>query len=172
MHNFNHGWSSPQNVVYFGNFHKNWPKYTNTRGAKICPIWDRCYDFLNIFAKTFGKKSAFFTQNKAKLCKHWIITLVFKKNAIFFAENWRKSRKIVIITSTPGHPVWQCGRIVANRLSATVFFHPLEMKTFPNYFTKKITLQKSTRYLKNENPLSFFSNLFRIYVTQIFYVIS
>jgi hypothetical protein len=32
--------------------------------------WDRCYDFLNIFA-----------------------------------ENWEKSQKIVIITSTPGHPV-------------------------------------------------------------------
>jgi hypothetical protein len=30
-----------------------------------------------------------------------IITLVFKKNAIFFAEDWQKSQKIVIITSTP-----------------------------------------------------------------------
>jgi hypothetical protein len=28
--------------------------------------------------------------------------LVFEKNANFFAENWRKSQKIVIITSTPG----------------------------------------------------------------------
>jgi hypothetical protein len=34
-----------------------------------------------------------------------IITLVFEKNAIFFAENGGKSQKIVIITSTPGHPV-------------------------------------------------------------------
>jgi hypothetical protein len=31
-----------------------------------------------------------------------IITLVFEKNANFFAENCRKSQKIVIITSTPG----------------------------------------------------------------------
>jgi hypothetical protein len=31
-----------------------------------------------------------------------IITLVFEKNAIFFAEKWQKSQKIVIITSTPG----------------------------------------------------------------------
>jgi hypothetical protein len=31
-----------------------------------------------------------------------IITLVFEKNANFFAENWQKSPKIVIITSTPG----------------------------------------------------------------------
>jgi hypothetical protein len=28
--------------------------------------------------------------------------LVFKKNANFFAENWEKSQKTVIITSTPG----------------------------------------------------------------------
>jgi hypothetical protein len=27
--------------------------------------------------------------------------LVFEKNANFFAENWQKSQKIVIITSTP-----------------------------------------------------------------------
>jgi hypothetical protein len=27
--------------------------------------------------------------------------LVFKKNGNFFAENWEKSQKIVIITSTP-----------------------------------------------------------------------
>jgi hypothetical protein len=43
------------------------------------------------------------TQNKAKLCKFLIITLDFEKNAnLFFAENWQKSQKIVIITSTPG----------------------------------------------------------------------
>jgi hypothetical protein len=51
--------------------------------------------------KKIAKKLAFLTQNKAKLCKILIITLVFEKNANFFAE---KSQKIVIITSTPGHP--------------------------------------------------------------------
>jgi hypothetical protein len=45
---------------------------------------------------------AFFTQNKAKIYKILIIPMVFEKNANFFAENWRKSQKIVIITSTPG----------------------------------------------------------------------
>jgi hypothetical protein len=45
---------------------------------------------------------AFLTQNKAKLCKILIITLVFEKNAIFSAECCLKSQKIVIITSTPG----------------------------------------------------------------------
>jgi hypothetical protein len=44
---------------------------------------------------------AFLAQSKAKLCKILIITLVFEKNANFFAENCRKSQKIVIITSTP-----------------------------------------------------------------------
>jgi hypothetical protein len=51
--------------------------------------------------KNSAKKLAFFIQNKAKLCKILIITLVFEKNANFFAENCRKSQKIVIITSTP-----------------------------------------------------------------------
>jgi hypothetical protein len=45
---------------------------------------------------------AFLAQNKAKLYKNLIITLVFENNAKYFAENWQKSQKIVIITSTPG----------------------------------------------------------------------
>jgi hypothetical protein len=44
---------------------------------------------------------AFLAQNKAKLCKNLIITLVFEKNANVFAENWQKSPKILAITSTP-----------------------------------------------------------------------
>jgi hypothetical protein len=44
---------------------------------------------------------AFLTQNKGKLCKILIITLVFEKNGNFFAENSQKSQKIVIITSVP-----------------------------------------------------------------------
>jgi hypothetical protein len=54
--------------------------------------------------KILRKKLAFFARNKAKLCKNWIISLIFEKNANFFAENCRKSPKIVIITSTHGHP--------------------------------------------------------------------
>jgi hypothetical protein len=57
---------------------------------------------LKIFlAKKIAIKLALFTQNKAKFCKILIITLVFEKNANFFAENWQKSQKIGIITSTP-----------------------------------------------------------------------
>jgi hypothetical protein len=62
---------------------------------------DRCYDFKNIFAEKFSKKLAFFVQTTASFCKNVIITLVFQKNANFLAENWRKSPKIVIITSPP-----------------------------------------------------------------------
>jgi hypothetical protein len=43
----------------------------------------------------------FLTQNKAKFCKILITTLVFEKNANFFAEKCQKSQKIVIIKSTP-----------------------------------------------------------------------
>jgi hypothetical protein len=34
--------------------------------AAIATFRDRCYDFLNIFAKMLAKKMAFLTQNKAK----------------------------------------------------------------------------------------------------------
>jgi hypothetical protein len=44
--------------------------------------------------RNIRRKMAFLTQNKAKLCKILIITLVCKKNAIF-------SPKIVITSSTP-----------------------------------------------------------------------
>jgi hypothetical protein len=67
---------------------------------------DRCYDFKNIFAEKLSHKMAVLTQNKAKFRKKkLIITLVLEKTANFFAENWEKSQKIVIITSTPGERV-------------------------------------------------------------------
>jgi hypothetical protein len=40
--------------------------------------------------KKSAKKLAFLTQNKAKLCKILIKTLVFEKNAIFLPKNWEK----------------------------------------------------------------------------------
>jgi hypothetical protein len=45
---------------------------------------------------------AFFTQKKAKFLKYFIITVVFDKNANFFAENCPKSPKIVIVSLSPG----------------------------------------------------------------------
>jgi hypothetical protein len=60
-------------------------------------------DILKIFSpKNLAKILAFFAQTAATLFKNLIITLVFEKSAHFFAENWKKTHKIVIITSTPG----------------------------------------------------------------------
>jgi hypothetical protein len=58
--------------------------------------WDRCYDFLRYFRRKIQPKKnwRFWFKNKAKLCKIVIITLVFEKNANFFAENCRQSPKI------------------------------------------------------------------------------
>jgi hypothetical protein len=33
--------------------------------AVVSRIWNRCYDYLNIFAEKFGEKMAFLTQNKS-----------------------------------------------------------------------------------------------------------
>jgi hypothetical protein len=61
-----------------------------------------------------------------------IITLAVKKNANFFAENWQKSQKIVIITSTPvrqyqgrqcaGWPDWANFRPLDGSLLWAVFW--------------------------------------------------
>jgi hypothetical protein len=53
--------------------------------------------FVSISAEKIG---AFELKNRAKLSKNLIITLFFEKNQ-FFAENCRKSQKIVIITIEP-----------------------------------------------------------------------
>jgi hypothetical protein len=58
--------------------------------------------FSNIFDKNFSKNIGVFAQTTASFCERLIIKLVHEKNANFFAENWQKSQKIVIITSTPG----------------------------------------------------------------------
>jgi hypothetical protein len=54
-----------------------------------------------MFSPKKSAKMAFLNQNNSKFCKNLIVTLVFEKNANFFAENDRKSLKIVIVTSTP-----------------------------------------------------------------------
>jgi hypothetical protein len=44
--------------------------------------------------KNFAKKLAFLTQDKAKLCKILIITLVFEKNANFLPKIGKNRRKL------------------------------------------------------------------------------
>jgi hypothetical protein len=86
---------SSQHLRFFDTFEHNRPIGENSPN-------------LGWFLKYFRQKIGVFAQNKAKLCKNWIVTLVFEKKRHFFAENWQISPKIVIIiTSTPGHPVNQ-----------------------------------------------------------------
>jgi hypothetical protein len=54
--------------------------------------------------------------------------LVFEKIAIFFAENWRKSQKIVFITSTPGLREQQKNRIR--------FFASVQKESFRQFLLK------------------------------------
>jgi hypothetical protein len=52
-------------------------------------------NILKIFSpKKSTKKLASVTRNKAKVCKILIITLVFEKNANFFAEIGKNRRKL------------------------------------------------------------------------------
>jgi ABC-type sugar transport system substrate-binding protein len=50
-----------------------------------------------------------------------IITLPFKKNANYFAKNWGKSKKIVIITSTPGLKLKEAFGSILCQCGATFF---------------------------------------------------
>jgi hypothetical protein len=54
-----------------------WPERCNHNFKNRPGSWDQCYDFLNIFAEKFSKKLVLLAQNKAKLWKKLIITLVF-----------------------------------------------------------------------------------------------
>jgi hypothetical protein len=81
------------------------------------------------------KKLAFLTQNKAKLCKILIITLIFEKNANFFAENCQKSQKIVIISSTIG---W---------CKPTKSYHPLTWARLTRFITLKLILNRDCKLI-------------------------
>jgi hypothetical protein len=61
--------------------------------AKTHPIWDRCYDFKNIFAEKFSNKLA------VSLFKKCIITLVFEKKRQYFP------RKMAKIAENNGHSI-------------------------------------------------------------------
>jgi hypothetical protein len=53
--------------------------------------WDRCYDFLNILDEKFSENiGVFLLKLLLVFAKKLIITLVFEKNANFFAENCQK----------------------------------------------------------------------------------
>jgi hypothetical protein len=56
-------------------------------------------------------------------CKNLIITLVFVKNANFFAKKWEKLTKIVIITSTPDEFVKKVVQNVAKTIYLSKVIH-------------------------------------------------
>jgi hypothetical protein len=53
---------------------------------------DRCYDFKNIFfcQKSWRKMVVLGSKQSFKLCKTFITTMFFEKNAIFFADKLSK----------------------------------------------------------------------------------
>jgi hypothetical protein len=48
----------------------------------------------NIFAKKFSEKIGGFVRNAVRLCKVGIVTLDFKKKAIFYEKNGEIRRKL------------------------------------------------------------------------------
>jgi hypothetical protein len=63
--------------------------------------------FFKFFRRKIQQKNwRFLLKTKLNYAKSNIITLVFEKNANFFAENCQKSQKIVIITSVPVYGKW------------------------------------------------------------------
>jgi hypothetical protein len=76
--------------------------------------------------KKSPKELAFLTQNKAKLWKKWSWHWFLRKTPIFFAENWLKSQKTVIITSTPDFYScpFQTKSCLVFRLVSLVYFSP------------------------------------------------
>jgi hypothetical protein len=81
---------------------------------------------------------AFFAQNTASCFKNLIITLVFEKNANFFAQN---SQKIAIITSTPG-PFFD--QLCKRTCSGQVLKHPRTHSCQSFWVGEKVLPQVST----------------------------
>jgi hypothetical protein len=86
--------------------------------------------------KILRKNLRFWLKTKLIFLKKLIITLVFKKNANFLAENWEKSQKIVIITSSPD---WPNFRLLDSCLLWTVF---CKLNKYPKFIGYCFPLQK------------------------------
>jgi hypothetical protein len=91
---------------------------------------------------------AFFAETIASFCKHLIRTLVFEKNANIFAENWQKSQKIVIITSTPsttadGNAVMNLPLLSHSPSMQFLYFYVLRFPSMPFlYFYGLLSLKQ------------------------------
>jgi hypothetical protein len=74
--------------------------------------------FYTFSPKNSAKKLAILTQNKAELFKILSITLVFEKNANFFAKNCEKSQKICDHNIDP----WSVKQVDATALQGCQMF--------------------------------------------------
>jgi hypothetical protein len=59
------------------------------------------------------------------------IALVFEKKANFFAENWQKSQKSVIITSTPGQDQMFACKYGANNAYGAIKYLNVQLSHLP-----------------------------------------
>jgi hypothetical protein len=75
----------------------------------------------------------FLTQNKAKLCKLLIITFDLGKKRQFFSENWEKSLKIVIVTSTPGQKTGRIRMYPRGNRAQSLGWKDIRDQDFSNY---------------------------------------
>jgi hypothetical protein len=72
-----------------------------------------------IFSTKIWRKNRHFCSNYCLFfCENLIITSFFEENANFFAENWRKSQKVVTITSTPVLKKWRFDFSMKNECAA------------------------------------------------------
>jgi hypothetical protein len=113
--------------------------------------------FKKIFSlKKLANKWRFLTQNIAKLCKSFIVTLVVEKNANFFAENFgQKLSKIAGNCDHNNH------RLLINAKNILYFFPPSDSNRdrcydFKNIFAKKFG-EKNGRFFA-QTPASFCKN--------------
>jgi hypothetical protein len=63
--------------------------------------WDRCYDFLNVFAEKIAEKVGALDSGQRKIIHKFDPNIEFWKNRQLFRRKLAKIAKNVIITSTP-----------------------------------------------------------------------
>jgi hypothetical protein len=76
-------------------FRAFWYIQKNVAALRRPVLWFKKYFLLKTWRKYW-----LFCSNFWQFCKNMIVTLVLRKNANFFAENWEKLQKILILTST------------------------------------------------------------------------
>jgi hypothetical protein len=84
MQNFDH------NIGFFEKrqlFRRKLSKMAENCDHNIDP-WDRCYNFLNIFAEKIGENNCFLPKPLLVFVKNYDHNMVFEKNANFVRRTW------------------------------------------------------------------------------------